>query len=122
MAGKKSPAPWTLWPIKRGDTLTLTFLLKDDGVPETVRLTGATAKFALRLNPDDTTAVLEASTTDGRIVITPILGRVAITIPPAVSALLDFTEATGDVEVTFSDGVKETVLNVKAFLEKDNAR
>lgn len=116
-------APKYRWVIPQGATATLTCVLKDsEGNPETVLLTGATAELQVRPSRRDATILLEASTTDGRIVITPEVARVAVTIPDDVTELLDFDEGEFDLEVTYSDSTKERILQGKAVLDREVTR
>lgn len=88
--------------VYRGDTWLRAWVIQDEsGAP--VDLTGA----SVRLHVRDAAGVkvAEASTADGRLVITPLQGRIDMTIPAAAMAIapgsyrfdLELTSAGGEV-------------------------
>lgn len=92
-------------PVKvySGDTWERSWLLKDAaGVP--VPLENATARLQVRSRND---ILIAASTEDGRIVITPELGELAMVIP---YAYMDIRPGTYNfaLEITHASGVRRT--------------
>lgn len=88
----------------RGDTWKRTWIIKDQAGP--INLTGATARLQLRTMDD--TLVAEASTANGRITITPLEGRIDMTMPAGVMASLDVGLYKFDLEVTYPDNTVST--------------
>lgn len=92
--------------ILRGDTWRRAWLLSQPaGAP--VDLTGATARLHLRSSSG--TLAVEATVDNGRIVITPLDGRIALSVPAAVMAAVAPGSYVADLEVTFADGTVRTI-------------
>jgi DNA-binding IclR family transcriptional regulator len=90
--------------LYRGDTWTRAWLLTDEA-GASIDLTGATARLQVR---DQTGAVvISASTTDGRITITPAQGRIDMTVPYAATGLAPGSYRF-DLEVTHASGLRRT--------------
>lgn len=79
-------------------------LQQSGGAP--VDLTGASARLHVR--DAEGAKVAEASTADGRIVITPAQGRIEMTIPAAATAL-PVGSYRYALELTYASGCVETV-------------
>lgn len=97
--------------IRRGDDETLTVTITD-AVDLPVDLTGATVRFTAKRSakdPDDR-AVLSRSTGSGINAPSPTNGVAVITIPKALTALLDPGTYDYDVQVTTAAGVTSTVV------------
>lgn len=96
--------------IKQGATFQKTLVWEDeDG--NAIVLTGATAKMQVRSTPDSDTVLVELSTDNGRIVITPLTGTIALNIPAVVTELLDApAEAVYDLEITDANSVVTRLL------------
>lgn len=89
--------------IYSGDTWERTWLLKDAaGAP--VPLENAVARLQVRSRND---ILIVASTDDGKIVLTPELGELAMTIP---YILMDVKPGTYSfaLEITHANGVRRT--------------
>jgi hypothetical protein len=90
--------------LYRGDTWTRAWELRDaEGSP--IGLTGASARLQVR---DAAGAVvISASTSDGRLTITPASGRIDMLVPYSATGI-----ATGsyrfDLEVTHASGIRRT--------------
>jgi hypothetical protein len=90
--------------LYRGDTWTRAWELRD-AAGNPIDLTGASARLQVR---DATGAVvISASTTDGRITLTPASGRIDMSVPYSATGL-----APGpyrfDLEVTHAGGMRRT--------------
>lgn len=95
---KKSPT------IYRGDTWVRAWLLSAGGVP--LDLTGVVARLHLR---DESGArVVEASTVNGRLIITPLAGRVDLVVPDTAMEITP-GRYKFDLELVFNDGRRQTV-------------
>jgi hypothetical protein len=90
--------------LYRGDTWTRTWLLqRQDRTP--IDLTGATARLQVR----DTSGnlMLEASTVNGKITITPAEGRIDMVIPYD-AMIMPIGKYRYDLEITYANGVRRT--------------
>ncbi len=87
-----------------GDTWLRKWKLTDaDGVA--INLTGATARLHVR-DADDV-KVMEASTEDGRLTITPLTGEINLVMPYSVTSLTA-GKYQFNLEVTHADGTRRT--------------
>lgn len=94
--------------LTRGDTWKHVFdyLEPDEVTP--VDLTGVSARLQLR--PDINAGFVELLTTvSGEIIITPLIGRIALRLPAARSGLLSGV-LLYDLELTYSNGDVETIV------------
>lgn len=89
--------------IEEGATFNLPVAIKANGDP--VNLTNHTAQMQVRSTLDAQAVIVEASTANGRIVITGNTGIINITIPANVTSTLDFTQAVYDLKGTSPSGV-----------------
>lgn len=74
-------------------------------------LTNYTARMTIRENIDDTTAIVELTSTGGEITIDATLGKVTFTIAASVTATFDFDEAVYDLELV-DDSVEPVVTRI----------
>lgn len=100
-----TPALYT-FTLYQGQTWQNILALKDSaGVAQ--NLTGYTARMQIRESLDATTPVLELTTENGRLTITPLTGQIAILVPATVMAALDLDFETQswvyDLEIVSSD-------------------
>jgi hypothetical protein len=105
--------------LVRGDTWLRTWDLQDeDGTP--IDLTGASARVQVR---DWTDAlVLSASTADGRLTISPTIGRVQMAAPAAATAALAPGRYAFDFELSWPDGTRVTYESATLLVQEDVAR
>lgn len=105
--------------LVRGDTWLRTWDLQDDaGAP--IDLTGASARVQVR---DWTDAlVLSASTADGRLTVSPAIGRVQMAAPAVATAALAPGRYAFDFEVTYPDGTRTTYESATLVVQEDVAR
>ena len=96
--------------IVQGETFILPVTYKDDqGV--VVNLANCSAKMQVRTTADSTgTPVVELSTDNGLIVITPSLGIIQCTIPATTTSALRAGLYVYDLFITFYSGVVERLL------------
>lgn len=69
-----------------------------------INLTGYTAKLQVRPNPDDPTVLLELSTENGGITLSPLTGGIELYLSDEAAALLDFDRATYDLMLYAPNG------------------
>lgn len=67
-------------------------------------LTGFTARMQLRGELQDATALLELSTANGRITLTPLAGRIDLVLTAVETAALNFDTAVYDLELVNASG------------------
>jgi hypothetical protein len=89
--------------MEQGATFSLVITWKDSSNTP-INLTSYTARMQVRRTKQSTTVIVEASTTDGRIVLGGALGTITVTIPATVTDDLDFGCGVYDLEVESSGG------------------
>lgn len=89
--------------IEQGATFRFEIVYRDSN-SAIVNLTGFTARMQIRPIPSSTTILVNASTANGKIVITPSQGRIVVTLSATETAALDFTTARYDLEIEATDG------------------
>lgn len=90
--------------IEQGATFQLELIWKNpDTTP--INLTGYTARMQVRKKHADTVKVLDLTTQNGKIIITPLLGKINVTVPATETD--DITIKTGvyDLELESSTGI-----------------
>ena len=94
--------------IEQGATFAKDIVLTDaDGVVED--LTDYTARMQIRENKTDTSFLIELTTENGRITITPVEGRIDLVITAADTTDLSFDNAVYDLEIV-NNGVVRRLL------------
>jgi hypothetical protein len=93
--------------VYQGTTFTLSPIWKIDNLP--VNLTGYTAKMQVRDISGN--LIVELSTSNGKIVITPALGQIAMTLTATQTAALTVGNYNYDLNLT------DTASNVYKILE-----
>lgn len=83
--------------LNQGSKFEQPLVVRDNGV--TVDLTGYAARMQIREYKDSEDLLLELTTDNNRIAITPTLGLVTLVVPGAVTAALDFGDAFYDLEI-----------------------
>lgn len=89
--------------IEKGATYRHTLIWKDS-TGNVINLTGCQAKLQVRESITSGNVLLELSTTNGGIIITPLLGKIELYLASAASTSLDGTGGVYDLEVYFSNG------------------
>ena len=90
--------------LYRGDTWTRGWELRD-AAGNPIDLTGASVRLHVR--DASGSVVISASTTDGRLTITPASGRIDMLVPYAVTGITPGSYRF-DLEVTHANGVRRT--------------
>lgn len=97
--------------IEQGATFTIPIVYKKDGNP--VNLTGVSARAQFRERINSAQPVIALTSPDGGLVITPLEGKIVMTIAPAVTAALKVYKGVWDMLLDFPDGSKVRILNGK---------
>lgn len=107
--------------MEQGATFALSITWKDSsGTP--INLTSYTARMQVRRTKQSPTIIVEASTTDGRIVLGGALGTITVTIPATVTDDLDFGCGVYDLEVESSGGQVTRLIEGGVSLSKEVTR
>ncbi|WP_396180133.1 hypothetical protein [Flavobacterium sp.] len=97
------PAATYNFEIEQGATLARPIVWKDgNGVP--VNLTGYSAKMQVRQNTSSQEVLLELSTANGKITITPLTGTITLIFGAATTAAITWKRGKYDLELTSGDG------------------
>lgn len=89
--------------VEQGTTLIKPIVWKDSsGNP--VNLTGYSARMQVRPSVASEEVLVELSTTNGKIVIVPLLGKLTITMSPTDTSALTSRRARYDLEIIAGDG------------------
>jgi hypothetical protein len=103
--------------LYRGDTWTRAWELRD-AAGNPIDLTGASARLHVR---DAAGAVvIAASTTDGRLTITPASGRIDMLVPYSATGIAPGSYRF-DLEVTHASGLRRTYEQVTLVVLEDVA-
>lgn len=98
-----------------GDTWQRAWIIQDpDGNP--IDLSGITARVQVRDAKGQ--LVLSASTSDGRITVTPAQGRIDMTIPSSATQIAAGVYVFG-LEVAFPSGTRRTYEQDQLVVEED---
>jgi hypothetical protein len=102
--------------IYRGDSWVVSWtILGADNQP--INLTGASARVQLRDSKN--TLMVEASTGNGLITITPTQGRIDMNVPYSAMEAIPVGTYQYDLEVTFANGVRRTYVVDQLYIERD---
>ena len=97
--------------VYKGSTFVKVIQWKTGETPVAVNLTGCTARMQIRKAVNDTTALDNLTTENGKIVIhEPLNGKFKIVIPAATSTAYTFTSSVYDLEIIFTDGTVSRVI------------
>lgn len=107
--------------IEQGATLNKTFVWKSsDGV--VIPLTGYTARMQIRATVSSPDILLELSTSNGLIVITPNAGQIALICGPTVTSVITWRRGKYDLELTSPTGVVTRLLYGEVEVSKEVTR
>lgn len=91
-------------PIEQGATWTLDISVTDDN-GDAIDLTGYTARMSIRRDADDSTALIELTTANGRISIAALTGIVTLVLTAAeTAAITTWTRGVYDLELVSAIG------------------
>jgi hypothetical protein len=89
--------------VEKGATYRHTFLWKDSD-NTAINLTGCTSRLQVRDSVDSLHVIVELSTANNRIIITPLLGKIDLYISSADTTALVGFGGVYDMEVYFPNG------------------
>lgn len=92
--------------IEQGSTFSRTITYKDSA-GSAIDLSGYTARMQLRKNIEDTSNILELTTSNGRISLGGVAGTVTLTIAASDTAALSAIEGVYDLELVSGDTVEK---------------
>jgi hypothetical protein len=107
--------------IEQGSTFTYTLTLNDEsGVA--VDLEGYTARMQMRRTVQSSDVLLELTTANGRIVLTPATGSITLEVDAVTTAALSFPSAVYDLEIESEGGQVTRLLQGGVTLSKEVTR
>lgn len=90
--------------IEQGATFQLELIWKNpDTTP--INLTGYTARMQVRKKHTDSTKILDLTTQNGMIVITPLQGKINVAVPAADTEDITIKSGVYDLELESATGV-----------------
>lgn len=107
--------------IEKGATYRHTLIWKDS-LNAPINLTGCTAKLQVRETIDSASPLLELSTVNLGLVITPLLGKIELYISDEATTLLNGTGGVYDLEVYFSNGDTTRLIEGKVTFKAEVTR
>lgn len=110
--------------VDQGATFRHCLVLKAGSGPAApeVNLTGYSVRLQIRAYVSAPDVLLELSTANGRIVVTPLTGEIAIVISATDTGLLDFSKAVYVLEIESAGGEVARILQGVITLSKGVAR
>lgn len=107
--------------INQGSNLSLEIALKNaDGTP--LNLTGYTARMQLRASYTSPQVIVELTTENGRLVITPLTGLVTLLLSAATTAALVAKTYVYDLEIVSASGFVTRMLQGEAVISPEVTR
>lgn len=107
--------------IEQGATLLKPIVWKDSN-SAAVNLTGYTAKMQVRQSASSTDVLLEMSTSNGRISITPLTGTITLIFSASLTAAIDWSRGKYDLELTSGDGTVTRLIEGQISVSKEVTR
>ena len=110
--------------IEQGATWRYTLMAKQgvDANAPALDLTGYSARMQLRAELPDTAVLLELTTANRRITITPLAGRIDLLLTATETAALSFEAAVYDLELASSGGEVTRLVKGKVTLTLEVTR
>ena len=107
--------------LEQGTSLAKSVVWKDStGSP--VNLTGYSARLQVRENADSDEVLLELSTANQTIEITPLLGKITLHFSPVDTSGAFWTKGKFDLELTSPSGFVTRIIKGKITLSKEITR
>ncbi len=107
--------------IEKGATYRHTLFWKDSA-NTAINLTGCTAKMQVRDNAEASIIRIELSTTNNRLTITPLLGKIELYISDEDSTTLIGLGGVYDLEVYFANGDTTRLIEGKITFKPEVTR
>lgn len=107
--------------IEQGATLLKPIVWKDStGSP--VNLTGYTAKMQVRKSVSSQEVLLEMSTVNGKLQLTPSTGTITMVFSAATTAAIDWRSGKYDLELTSADGTVTRLIEGEITVSREITR
>lgn len=107
--------------IEQGATLLKPIVWKDSS-GTVVNLTGYSAKMQIRKSAASPDVLLELSTTNGKLTITPNTGTVTMIFNAATTTAIDWSRGRYDLELTSGTGVVTRLIEGEITVSKEITR
>lgn len=89
--------------LEQGTTFRREFIYKDK-VGAVVNLTGYSARMQIRQYKDSGEVLVNATTANAKLTITPLDGKISLILQPADTDEITFYDGVYDLEIVASDG------------------
>lgn len=107
--------------IEQGATFRFDITYRDSaGVP--INLTNHIVRMQVRPIVSSPTILVNASTTNGKIVVTPLDGRIVVTLSATETAALNFSNARYDLEIEAPNSVVTRLVEGSVVLSPEVTR
>lgn len=107
--------------IEQGTTFLKPIIWKDStGAP--VNLTGCKARMQIRQRVPSSTVLLELTSEDNELVITPLLGKITITLSAAQTAAITWRRGRYHLEIETASGTVTRLLSGKISISREVTR
>lgn len=106
--------------IEQGTTFTKPMVWKSNGV--VVNLTGYTARMQIRSSIASDQVLLELTTENDRIVITPLTGTITLKLDADTTAEIDWIKGVYDLEAVSADDKVTRLLRGTVSISKEVTR
>ena len=90
--------------IEQGATFTRDFVYKDSN-NVVVNLTGYSARMQIRPSKESSTILVEATSANGKLAITPAQGKISLQLSASETDLAGFDVAVYDLEIESTSGI-----------------
>lgn len=107
--------------IEQGTTLLKPIVWKDSA-GTAVNLTGYSAKMQIRKSVSSDDVLLELSTTNSKLSITPLTGTITLIFSAATTAAIDWSRGKYDLELTSGDGTVTRLIEGEITVSKEITR
>ncbi len=115
------PAATYNFKIEQGTTLLKPVVWKDsNGAP--VNLTGYTAKMQIRASAYSDEVLLELSTTNGRITLDAVAGKVTLIFSPTITSAINWRRGKYDLELTAANGTVTRLIEGEITVSQEVTR
>lgn len=101
--------------IEQGTSFTDSLTLKDDQ-DTVIDLTGYTAAMQIRPYKTSDVVLIDGTSENGILVITPVMGKIDIVLTAAQTELLIYTKSVYDLEVTDTQGKVTRLIEGSVFV------
>jgi hypothetical protein len=107
--------------IEQGATFRREILYKDSA-GAVINLTGYTARMQVRRSKSSSTVLLDMTTANLRLVITPAEGKIVIDLPATLTATFTWPRGVYDLEIESSGGVVTRLLEGEVSISREVTR